>query len=126
MSAQELEGTVRDDTYNEFVLASFMEKGLSAPGIVECKRCSMWPRDNGLHVGAPDIAIIGKFDNDVKKAQQEYSRLCESLRDRIKAQATLLGLSFKTTDFVDDQNMAGAGTKEVIAMLRDGRIQFPK
>jgi len=117
---------VREDTIDETMLASLMEKGLKAPGIVVCERCSMWPRDDGLHVSALDVAIIGKFENDVAKAKQEYGRLCEFLRDRIKAQATLLGLSFKTTDLVDDYNMGGLRTKEIIAMLRDRRIQFPK
>ncbi len=117
---------MHDDTFDEVTLAALMEKGLLAPGIVECKRCSMWPRDDGLHVSALDVAIIGKFENEVAKARQEYGSLCEFLRDRIMAQAKLLGLSFKTTDLVDDYNLEGIRTREIIAMLRDGRIRFPK
>ena len=117
---------MRDDTIDEMTLASFMERGLKAPGIVVCERCSMWPRDDGLHMSALDVAIIGKFENDVAKAEQQYRHWCESLRDRIKAQAKLLGLSFKTTDLVDDYNMEGAKTLEIIALLREGRIQFQK
>ena len=119
---------MKDDSIDEVTLAAYMERGLDAPGIVVCERCSMWPRDDGLHVSAMDVAIIGKFDNDVARALLETNRAycAQRERNRIEAQAKLLGLSFKTTDLVDDYNLEGHGTREIIMMLRGGSIRFPK